>query len=78
MEVTLLVKSKLYGIYMSNTLRRSTRKGRVKGESKELSESGIPETDESAEEEESMDYSEVLVTSGRLHPNHHASVKTLT
>ena len=53
---------------MSDTPRRSSRKGKVKSEAKELSESGTPETDESAGEEESMDYSEVLVTSGTTAP----------
>ena len=63
---------------MKDALRSSSRKGKVKGESEELSESGNTEADESAEEEESMDYSGVLVTSGTTAPKpHHASMKNL-
>ena len=51
-----------------DTLRSSSKKkGKVRGGSKGLYESG-DEVDELAEEEESMDYSEVLVTSGATAP----------
>ena len=52
----------------TGTQRKSTKNGKERGGSEELSESGNPEADESAGEKEPMDYSEVLVTSGTTAP----------